>query len=692
MSQDNPSFAGSHFEAKLAELLNQRFNLQELKDLCLDLNIDFENIAGSVKKEKAQELTKYFARRDVLDQLVAAITSARPDVVIDLPHDKAPTLPEQQTYAFIACVEFQPVGDPPRSLKEIAAVSSIVESQRPLASGPGLLPSEGPQYTGVRLHSLSEIELVLVSFGHSVPLFQSVLQIATEAKASGNFALRAGIHSAVMRANHDEGDMSIPTEFINLTRSTMLLGKAGHILATSHVAETVRNDQTLKRFIREATKCEVKYHVRLEIHNVYDALSGKFGNPASPNPAAPTQILKAVSFPSELRCAKSQPITLTFSPDIDYAKVVFSFRNPDLQVSGEGLGEEDYTFDCYAAEGNFTKTFDLWAVKSGEETIEPITIRCFDAANELMGPPVRGRVKLRVRAPTPSGLLDVFKIPLWAWDRFICLPRMLKVAALIVALVLGGGYAAAKYDWNRYDQDKERLLIAMHFWPQRYRGDWTETFVDTTNHRPAQTMWCAIPSEWSLVDQPGTDLSDKALSVRGESIGYNKLDNRCDVISLYDFKAKMQFNISPGQRSVSWILRAQSTRDYYLFVVNFPSRSGEKATINGFVFTDGKKQDPPLPANLGQLPYNQPIVDDVTLFLEIEVKEYSFVHRISLNVSPSLLAKLGKEALFTYSVGQHPSATFSDPKKSFRWGWIGFKAMDSQSEIKVEDVTVTHAE
>ena len=45
------------------QLLVDHFNESELKDLCFQLQIDYENLAGSAKPDKARELIAYFDRR-----------------------------------------------------------------------------------------------------------------------------------------------------------------------------------------------------------------------------------------------------------------------------------------------------------------------------------------------------------------------------------------------------------------------------------------------------------------------------------------------------------------------------------------------------------------------------------------------------------------------------------------------------
>ena len=59
--------------AELYQLLIQRFNLQELQDLCFDLGVDYEDLGGTGRKAKARELVQYMQRRGRLDALLQAI-------------------------------------------------------------------------------------------------------------------------------------------------------------------------------------------------------------------------------------------------------------------------------------------------------------------------------------------------------------------------------------------------------------------------------------------------------------------------------------------------------------------------------------------------------------------------------------------------------------------------------------------
>jgi formylglycine-generating enzyme required for sulfatase activity len=64
----------------LRDLLAQHFNLEELEQLCFDLNIEYEDVPGSTRKAKAQALVEYCLRHNRLPDLSAYCRQLRPDV------------------------------------------------------------------------------------------------------------------------------------------------------------------------------------------------------------------------------------------------------------------------------------------------------------------------------------------------------------------------------------------------------------------------------------------------------------------------------------------------------------------------------------------------------------------------------------------------------------------------------------
>jgi hypothetical protein len=64
----------------LLNILRTRFNLNELRELCLYLEVNFEDVPGESLSRKALELVTYSQRRNRLPELIQIITTLRPDI------------------------------------------------------------------------------------------------------------------------------------------------------------------------------------------------------------------------------------------------------------------------------------------------------------------------------------------------------------------------------------------------------------------------------------------------------------------------------------------------------------------------------------------------------------------------------------------------------------------------------------
>lgn len=67
---------------RLLALLDSAFDANELADLCFELGVDFENLAGGTKKSKARELILYCQRRARYAELVRRVRDARPGAAL----------------------------------------------------------------------------------------------------------------------------------------------------------------------------------------------------------------------------------------------------------------------------------------------------------------------------------------------------------------------------------------------------------------------------------------------------------------------------------------------------------------------------------------------------------------------------------------------------------------------------------
>jgi hypothetical protein len=66
---------------ELRLLLESRFNDDELRTLCFDLGVDYENIPGETKAAKAMAIIAYFERMHRSEELMRCVRDLRPDDV-----------------------------------------------------------------------------------------------------------------------------------------------------------------------------------------------------------------------------------------------------------------------------------------------------------------------------------------------------------------------------------------------------------------------------------------------------------------------------------------------------------------------------------------------------------------------------------------------------------------------------------
>jgi hypothetical protein len=65
---------------KLRQLLSTHFNEGELRILCFDLNLEYDDLIGAGPTDKARELVSYLERHSRIDELLVVGKRMRPDV------------------------------------------------------------------------------------------------------------------------------------------------------------------------------------------------------------------------------------------------------------------------------------------------------------------------------------------------------------------------------------------------------------------------------------------------------------------------------------------------------------------------------------------------------------------------------------------------------------------------------------
>jgi hypothetical protein len=78
----------SRYLSDLHQQIDRLFNLEEVRTLCFDLGVDFDNVAGEGKAARIRELILQLARREELQSLVDLVRQERPLAVrVDVPVD-----------------------------------------------------------------------------------------------------------------------------------------------------------------------------------------------------------------------------------------------------------------------------------------------------------------------------------------------------------------------------------------------------------------------------------------------------------------------------------------------------------------------------------------------------------------------------------------------------------------------------
>lgn len=77
----SPSAATGPHERRvyLAQFLDAWFSMEELQNLCVELNVDFHNLRGEIKETKAIDLVAYLHKHDRLAMLERALAAKRPE-------------------------------------------------------------------------------------------------------------------------------------------------------------------------------------------------------------------------------------------------------------------------------------------------------------------------------------------------------------------------------------------------------------------------------------------------------------------------------------------------------------------------------------------------------------------------------------------------------------------------------------
>lgn len=85
--------------AELRQVLSDYFSEEEIRTLCFDLSIDYDDLPATGKANKIRELIKYLERRDGIQDLESAVRRQRPNIPWDDASEPSTELSSSQTKA-----------------------------------------------------------------------------------------------------------------------------------------------------------------------------------------------------------------------------------------------------------------------------------------------------------------------------------------------------------------------------------------------------------------------------------------------------------------------------------------------------------------------------------------------------------------------------------------------------------------
>ena len=60
--------------------MNDCFDINELRDLCFELQVDYENLLGPRKLDKIKSLVGLYFRHNLLENLIKTLSALKPDI------------------------------------------------------------------------------------------------------------------------------------------------------------------------------------------------------------------------------------------------------------------------------------------------------------------------------------------------------------------------------------------------------------------------------------------------------------------------------------------------------------------------------------------------------------------------------------------------------------------------------------
>ena len=141
--------------------------------------------------------------------------------------------------------------------------------------------------------------MALVFFRNPVAAVQCAMELALALRRQPQIQLRMGVHSGpVHRIEDINASVNVAGTAMNLAQRVMDCGDAGHILASTVVAEILAQVGGIwPKYLHDLGECEVKHGQRIRLYNVY---SETVGNPVSPGKLQRGTLQPAASLGSPL--------------------------------------------------------------------------------------------------------------------------------------------------------------------------------------------------------------------------------------------------------------------------------------------------------------------------------------------------------------------------------------------------------
>ena len=119
----------------MLDLLTRHFNLEELRTLCFELDIPFDELGGQGVRGVARELLLYVQRRDRLPELLATLRVERPSVAwpdaTGLPSMMAATTDDPTPTVFHVSGDTIQTGNITDSVVALGQGASVVSGKSP---------------------------------------------------------------------------------------------------------------------------------------------------------------------------------------------------------------------------------------------------------------------------------------------------------------------------------------------------------------------------------------------------------------------------------------------------------------------------------------------------------------------------------------------------------------------------------